>query len=83
MAAKPGLRTVQRTTVRRVSSGTGGGPSPAESGGAPKFPGWQIGVAGGVAVAGLYAFFIAKPDAVAKSSVPTNQTKNPKQSQDK
>ncbi|OAA62078.1 hypothetical protein LEL_10742 [Akanthomyces lecanii RCEF 1005] len=81
MATKPNLRTIQRATVRRVTSGAGGGTKPAESGGTPKVPGWQIGVGVGVAVAVLYAFLIAKPEAVAKSAIPTTQTKNRKQSQ--
>ncbi|ATY61414.1 hypothetical protein A9K55_008722 [Cordyceps militaris] len=74
-------RAVQRALVRRISSEPGG-PKPAESSTAPKLPGWQIAAVAGVAVAGVYAMFIARPDAVAKSSVPTNQTKNPSQSRD-
>ncbi|KAJ3483933.1 hypothetical protein NLG97_g7183 [Lecanicillium saksenae] len=81
MATRPGLRTMQSLPARRMASGPGGPTKPAESSTAPKMPGWQIAAIAGVAVAGFYSIFIAKPDAVAKSSILTNQTKNPSQAQ--
>ncbi|KAM3541911.1 hypothetical protein ARSEF1564_005154 [Beauveria bassiana] len=78
MAARPSLRTMQPASIRRISSGSRGPlDKPAESSTSPKMPGWRIAAMVGVGVAAFYAMFLAKPDAVAQSSVPTTQTKNP------
>ncbi|KAM3513249.1 hypothetical protein MY11210_003115 [Beauveria gryllotalpidicola] len=78
IAARPSLRTMQNASVRGISSGSRGPvDKPAESSTSPKMPGWRIAAIAGVGVAAFYAMFLAKPDSVAESSIPTTQTKNP------
>ncbi|OAA60052.1 hypothetical protein ISF_06063 [Cordyceps fumosorosea ARSEF 2679] len=78
VAARSGPRTVPRASARKISTDSGGPMKPLGSG--PKLPGWQIAAIAGIGVAAFYAMFLATPEKVGKSSVPTNQTKNPSSS---